>query len=62
MRPIGIAAAPDGTLLITDAGRHAVLRSAPPTTRLPLLPPAEPTAAPAGAAPTSAPLPSPPGR
>lgn len=29
-RPIGIAAAPNGELLVTDAGRHAVLRYTPP--------------------------------
>ena len=29
-RPIGIGAAPNGDLLVSDAGRHAVLRYGPP--------------------------------
>ena len=38
-RPIGIANAPNGDLLVTDGGRHAVLRYTPPA------PPAPPPAA-----------------
>ena len=61
-QPLGIAAAPDGTLLITDQGLSAVLRYTPPPTDPVSLPPGDPPAdAPTGAAPTTQPLPRPPG-
>ncbi len=59
-QPIGIAAALDGTLLITDVGRDAVFRYAPPQPS----PAEQPANQPAGANPASppatGPLPNPP--